>query len=277
MANDFTVLMSVYAKEKPEYLKKSLESVLFDQTIPPKEMILVKDGKLTEGLDRVINEINVIHPMRIIELAENHGLGYALRIGMEQVRTSLVARMDSDDIAVHDRFESQLMTFEDHPQVDVLGGMISEFEGDPDKIYGYRVLPESDKEIKLLLKKRSPLNHMTVMARVEKILASGNYIQQRSYEDYYLWLRMQKNGSVFMNMPKVLVNVRAGNEMIRKRKGSVLFMQEMAFQMRALREGLMPFGSFLLNMPTRVLSRLFPRKLMAKVYKKYLRQKDLIG
>jgi hypothetical protein len=277
MENDFTVLMSVYAKENPEYLKRSLESVLFDQAVPPKEVILVKDGRLTEGLDRVINEISANYPLRIIELPENRGLGYALRIGMEQVRTSLVARMDSDDIAERDRFESQLEVFEAYPKTDVLGGMISEFEHDPDKIYGYRVLPENDEEIKRLSRIRNPLNHMTVMARVEKILGAGNYVPQRGYEDYYLWLRMQKNGCVFKNISKVLVNVRAGSEMIQKRKGRGLFRQEMAFQMRALREGLIPVGAFLLNVPTRVLPRLFSRKIMAKIYKSFLRQKDYIG
>ena len=52
--SSFSVLMSVYYKEKPAYLKTSIESML-NQTIPPDEFVIVKDGPLSKELDAVID------------------------------------------------------------------------------------------------------------------------------------------------------------------------------------------------------------------------------
>lgn len=57
----YTVLMSVYIKEKAEYLKLSIQSML-DQTVPPDEFILVKDGPLTTELDAVVDYYNQKYP-----------------------------------------------------------------------------------------------------------------------------------------------------------------------------------------------------------------------
>lgn len=44
---EFSVLMSVYYKENPEYLKRALDSIL-NQTITADEIVLIKDGPLTK-------------------------------------------------------------------------------------------------------------------------------------------------------------------------------------------------------------------------------------
>lgn len=50
---EFSVLMSVYYKENPEYLKRALDSIL-NQTITADEIVLIKDGPLTKELDDAI-------------------------------------------------------------------------------------------------------------------------------------------------------------------------------------------------------------------------------
>ena len=45
MEEKYSVLMSVYHKEKPEYLRQSLESI-FTQTIQTDDFVLVCDGPL---------------------------------------------------------------------------------------------------------------------------------------------------------------------------------------------------------------------------------------
>ena len=46
---DFSVLMSVYKKENPSYMRDCLNSV-FNQTLQPTEVVLVEDGPLTQEL-----------------------------------------------------------------------------------------------------------------------------------------------------------------------------------------------------------------------------------
>ena len=94
----YTVLMSVYYKEKPEYLSLSIESML-NQTVKPDEFIIVKDGPLTTELDEVINNFVTAYPkmFNIIVNETNLGLGPALAKGIENSKNELIARMDSDD------------------------------------------------------------------------------------------------------------------------------------------------------------------------------------
>ena len=45
----FSVLLSIYFKENSSYFRESLRSV-FEQLLPPDEVILVEDGPLTDDL-----------------------------------------------------------------------------------------------------------------------------------------------------------------------------------------------------------------------------------
>ncbi len=112
----FSVLLSVYRKEKPEYLKMSLESIRL-QTVEPDEIILIEDGVLTKELYLVIEEyLKVLPNMRVYKFDKNKGLGLALRKGVELSRYELVARMDTDDIAEPERFRIQMDFMENNPQ-----------------------------------------------------------------------------------------------------------------------------------------------------------------
>ena len=42
----YSVLMSVYTNENPNYFKASIESMV-NQTLPPEEIVIVKDGPIT--------------------------------------------------------------------------------------------------------------------------------------------------------------------------------------------------------------------------------------
>ena len=211
---EFSVLMSVYIKEKPEFLERALESI-YNQTLKPKEVILVKDGLLTEELDTIISkEIRKFNKSNIdftcIQLEKNMGLGTALQTGLEKCYCDYIARMDSDDIAVSDRFEKQVNYIKKNPQISVVGGYINEFieEG---KIIRTKTMPLKYKELYKYGKYRNPLNHMTVLFRKKDIIDSGGYQPMPGLEDYYLWSRMLAQKYRIANIDKVLVNARLGN------------------------------------------------------------------
>lgn len=214
----YTVLMSVYIKEKPEYLSKSIDSML-NQTIKPDEFIIVEDGPLTNELYSVLNkyekENNIIKRIR---LEKNGGLGNALNIGLKQSKNELVARMDSDDISLSDRCEKELKCFEQDDELVIVGGQIDEFVDTTDNVISSRNVPLSNEEIKKFARRRSPFNHPTVMYKRSKVLDCGGYTSSGRKEDLDLFLAMVFAGYKCKNINETLLFYRAGADNLQRRK-----------------------------------------------------------
>ena len=217
---NYSVLMSVYQKEKPEYLQLSVESML-QQTVPPMEFVLVCDGPLTEELDTVIDAFDTRFPdlIKIVRLENNMGLGTALNIGLQRCSYELVARMDSDDLAREDRCQRQLEIFTRNPLISMVSGTVEEFSITPDKVDARRIVPENHEEILRFAKKRCPFNHPCIMYRKSAVAASGGYQPFYLLEDYWLWIRMLMNGAVGYNIQQPLLWMRAGSDMYKRRAG----------------------------------------------------------
>ena len=216
----FSVLMSLYIKERPEYLKASLESVL-NQTVKPNQIVVVKDGPLTEELEAVLESFVSEEPelYTIVPLEQNQGLGLALREGIQHCNYELIARMDTDDIARKDRFELQLTEFENDPELDICGSHVLEFEGATDNIVAKRRVPLIDSEIKNYQKRRDAFNHPTVMFKKSSVLKAGNYQSCMLMEDTYLWVNMFLTGAKAKNIDDYLVYFRIGKDMFERRGG----------------------------------------------------------
>ena len=214
-----SVLMSVYIKEKPEYLKAAIDSILA-QTYPVSEIMLVEDGPLTDELYDVLAVYQNEYPMviRTFAFKNNMQLGRALEKGVELCKNELIARMDTDDIAEPDRIEKQVAFMNNHPEVHVVGGSIREFndEGTIDRV---KYMPQTQEAITEYAKLRNPLNHMTVMFRRSAILEVGNYKHFPFLEDYSLWSRMLTSGYQIRNMEDVLVKARTSMALVRRRSG----------------------------------------------------------
>lgn len=212
--------MSVYYKEKAEYLKLALDSII-NQTLKPNEIVLVQDGKLTNELQAVITDYLQKYPyiFKTYALKQNQGLGKALNFGMQKCSNELIARMDTDDIAEPNRFELQIKEFAQDKELMLCGGQIAEFADNQAEITGYRNVPLKHNEILSFAKKRNPFNHMTVMFKKQAVQNVGGYADMPYFEDYWLWSRILKSGYKTKNIDQVLVRVRAGQDMIARRGG----------------------------------------------------------
>lgn len=214
-----SVLMSVYKNDSPDFLKLALESIYEHQTVKPDEIVIVIDGPVgNEILDTL--EAFCSDKQNIVKCCaqeKNMGLGEALRIGAQQCTGEYIFRMDADDVSCPMRFEHQLAFLEEHPEVDVVGGAIGEFEEDFHKVILNRCCPETQSQIIRTLRKRNPMNHMTVCIRRKALEAAGGYLPLKLMEDYYLWARMLVNNCVFANMPETLVWVRIGAGFVSRR------------------------------------------------------------
>ena len=269
---DVSILMSVYIKEKPEYFKEALESVI-DQTILVKEILLVLDGPITDQLQSVIDEYQKSNPslIRLVRLEKNVGLGKALAIGVEACNSQLIARMDTDDIMLSTRIERQVAQFENDPKLTILGSNIDEFYDSTDSIVGRRVVPETNEEIRNFSKRRNPFNHMTVMFKKEAVLAVGNYQPMMGFEDYYLWVRLLKAGYKGRNIQDSLVYARTGEDMYARRGGTKYFINGLKGRKAIYHAGLGSFSDYLISCSAHVVVSLLPNSLRGKIYEKKLR------
>lgn len=269
---DISVLMSVYYKEKPEYFKESIDSVL-NQTVKAKEIVLVKDGPLTDELNKVIDLcINEDAGLfKIISLKENVGLGRALAIGVENCNYDLIARMDTDDICREDRFEKQLIEFKNNQNLDIIGSDIIEFEESIYKPLDRRVVPHSHNEIHNRAKLRNPFNHMTVMYKKNSVIKVGNYRDAEGAEDYFLWARMLLNGCIARNLAYSLVYARIGEKMIERRGGIKYCISAIKIRREIYRLGFSNWVEFLFSSGLITFSSLIPSKIRSFFYRKFLR------
>ena len=269
----FSIAMSVYHKDDAVFFDRALQSITEEQTIMPSEIVLVCDGPLNSGLDAVIDVYRKRYPIfNIIRLPQNKGLGNALKLAVENASYELLARMDSDDVAVSDRFEQQISFFEEHPENDIVGGDITEFIGEEKNIVGKRVVPKTDSEIKEYMKKRAAFNHVSVMYKKSAVQAAGGYLDWFWNEDYYLWIRMQLNNAVFANTGTVLVNVRVGEEMYQRRGGKKYFQSEYGLQKLMLDKKMIGVATFIGNVGKRVIVQmLLPNKVRGWVFKRFAR------
>lgn len=267
----YSVLISLYSKERPDYLRLSLESI-FHQSLPPNEVILVEDGPLTNELYAVLDEYECSYSqLKRIPLAINGGLGNALNEGIKHCSNELVARMDTDDICFPDRFERQVKFMNDNPDIDVSGTWIEEFENDIDNIVSIRKVPTNHTDISNYIKKRSPLNHPTVIFRKSAVLKAGNYQSFLLFEDWYLWARMMVNGAKFANIPVCLLHFRVSPDMMKRRGGLRYAKSSFRLQNEFYHLGLISRFQAIRNGVIRSIVYLMPNKIRSLIYATLLR------
>ena len=187
---NYSVLLTVYKKDNPEYFRLSLESMI-NQSVPSNDIVVVKDGFVPETIENIIFELQKNHPeIHSIQLEKNMGLGLALNEGLKVCQNELIARMDADDISLPTRCEKQLALFEADPELDIVGCPVKEFVDTPDNIVGKRDVPLENEAIRKYARKRDPFNHPTVMYRKSKVMLYGPYGNYRKNQDTDIWIKI---------------------------------------------------------------------------------------
>ena len=270
---EYSVLMSVYHKEKPECLRQAIESIQ-TQTLSTNDFVLVCDGPLNEQLDGVIatKQQEMGKTLNVVRLAKNGGLGNALNEGIKHCKNELVARMDSDDIAYPDRCEKQIAVFNTHPEVSICSGIVEEFTTDPNTVDTRRVPPKTHVEIVEFAKKRNPFNHPCVMYKKSAVEAAGSYQDFYLLEDYYLWLRMLMAGYRGYNIQEPLLHMRAGSDMYLRRAGWKYAKTQARLFKFMKQQGFIGEGQYIKSCVIRSGSSLAPNWLRKFMFEKVLRK-----
>jgi cellulose synthase/poly-beta-1,6-N-acetylglucosamine synthase-like glycosyltransferase len=269
----YSVLMPFWYKEKPEYLKASIESMA-KQTIQPAEFVLVRDYEIPQELLDIVKESVASIPVKYVDAYElfGQGLGAILARGVEQCSCELIARMDSDDIAFPDRCEKQLEIFNNNPGLAIVGGTIAEFSDSIDNIISYRVLPENNKDIVRFARLRCPFNHPAVMYRKNIILKIGNYSSLPRCEDYDLWYRVLNAGYEGYNIVDPLLYYRSGLSML-KRRDKKHIDQYILLKKRMKKNGFINGIDFVISVNMQQFSYNLPYFVQKFIYSNFLRKK----
>ena len=269
---EYSVLISVYYKEKAEYLIECLESMVH-QTVQPSEIVIVKDGKLTAELEDVLTKYKTKYQrlFKFVCLEKNVGLGLALAEGIKNCSHELIARMDSDDISIPNRCELQLREFAKDSLLDVCGGYIKEFCDSKEKVVSIRKVPLVDSEIKEYQKRRDAVNHVTVMFKKSKVLEAGNYQHALLMEDSLLWTNMILHGATFKNIDDYLVYVRTGADMFKRRRGLKYFKKYKNGRKIILQTGYISKWDYYYTLLVQLIFSILPNSVREFVYEKLLR------
>ena len=240
MTDNYSVLMSVYYKEKPEYLKEAIDSIL-NQTVKTDDFVIVCDGPLTEGLDKVIADYVKTYSglFTVYRLSRNMGLAKALNNGILQCKNELIARMDSDDI---------------------------------NNTGNSRIVPEKNEDIITFAKKRSPFNHPTIMYKKSAVIAAGFYEDYRFFEDYNLWATMLNMGYKGYNIQENLLYMRGGEEMYKRRGGFSYVGCIYRFKKHLKKIGFIGEKDFLVGVLGHAVVSIIPNGIREKIYSKLLRK-----
>ena len=260
----FSVLMSVYIKEKPCFLRHCLDS-LHNQILRADEIVLVEDGEITKELESVILEYACFMPIKTVKLSCNQGLAAALNEGLKHCSHDLVARMDTDDVSLPNRFKCQIEFMMLHPDVDVCGSWFEEKNQALEGKSFVKKLPISHEAITRYARHFSPMCHAACMYKKKAVVAGGGY-PLIFPEDYALWSLMLMNGYRFQNIPEILMCVRGGDGLI-ARRGLEFFKGEVGLLVYQKSIGFLNLGNFLINFMTHAIIRLSPffvRKILYK-------------
>ena len=215
--------MSVYKSEKGPLLERALQSVWDDQTRKPDQIVLVVDGPVPEELELIVDSLQLTvnasgtATMTVVKLPVNGGLTKALNVGLQHVTSDLVARMDSDDIAAPNRFELQERFLEKHPEIDIVGGSMQEFD-DEHECLNVRHYPQTHEEACKYIVKACPLAHPAVMMRKRMFDEGLKYDERyRMSQDIKLWYDAILAGYKIANLPDVCLYFRQQGDVFRRR------------------------------------------------------------
>ncbi len=266
----FSLLMAIYAGDRPEFFGQAFTSTVNDQTRRPDEVVIVQDGEVPAELSDCLATLTAASPVPVVHvvLPRNVGLGPALVAGLSRCSYDVVARMDADDVSEPTRFEQQLPLLE--AGADIVGTGLREFvrdPSDPADVLGTRTPPTDPHKIARAARFHDPFNHPTVVYRRRAVQAAGGYQDLPLMEDYLLFARMIAAGARPANLAEPLVNYRVGDGAYARRGGWQMLASELSLQRRLRRLGFTTPLQYGRNLLVRGGYRLIPEGIRRVAYR----------
>lgn len=266
----FSLLLPVYAGDRPDYLAQAFRSSVHEQSLRPDQVVLVRDGPVPPELEERIRALVGTSPVEtsLVSIEVNRGLAHALEIGLEHCRHDIVARMDADDVSLPRRFELQLARMAEG--FDLVGSGMIEFVDRIDEVVATRTPHSGQDAIAKYSRFHDPFNHPTVVYRATAVREAGGYRPMGLMEDYWLFARMISAGARVANIREPLVAYRVGDGAYARRGGVAQLRAEIRLQREFRRMGFTSRLEYLRNVAIRGGYRLVPENLRRVGYRAML-------
>lgn len=269
---EYSVLISVYHQDRAEWFEAAVDSMA-RQSLPPHEIVIVEDGRLTDELYSAEKRCIERYPdwIRVVSLEENRGLAAAMRRGICECRCEWIARMDADDISEPTRCEEELrMAMAEG--ADIVGCDCEEFIDTIQNPTAKRLFPASHDELIRFSRRRTPFCHPAIMVKKSAVLEAGNYKDVYLHEDYDLFVRIFAHGYRGCSVKKILYHVRVGRDFYYRRGGMRYVKALLTYNVQLLRSGWMKPIDFILRSCGNILVGLAPVGLRSWFYRRLLRK-----
>jgi hypothetical protein len=272
LAERLSLLLPVWAGDRPDHLSAAFRSTVDEQTRRPDQVVIVRDGPVGDALARRLDELAATSPVpvELVALERNVGLGMALDAGLARCAHDVVARMDADDISLPHRFAVQLPVMA--AGIDLMGAGLLEIGAHAGDVVGVRTPPTDPADIVARARFADPFHHPTVLFRAELVRAVGGYTDFALMEDYLLWAKMIVAGARVANVAEPLVKYRVGAGAYARRGGLRQLRAELALQRRFRTIGFTSRGQCLRNVLVRGGYRLVPERLRRLAYRRVIAQ-----
>jgi glycosyltransferase involved in cell wall biosynthesis len=196
-----SVVMTAWNREL--YIGESIDSVL-RQTYENFELIVVDDG----STDDTCGVVEAFKDSRIRLFRRPHsGIISSANFGVSEARGKYVARLDSDDISLPERFRLQVSALELHPLAVLCYTDYDYFGGNShDQKRGKFIQDSMLIAIKMCF--MNPIAHSSVMYHKTAFERAGGYLSKTPVaEDYSLYTRLILDGC-FIAIPRRLIKYR---------------------------------------------------------------------
>lgn len=184
---DLSVVMAVY--NQAETLNPAVKSIL-EQSFSDFILVIVDDHSTDETSELLRQWRQKDKRIKVITNSRHLGLAKSLNLGLKQVKTKLIARMDADDVALPERLKRQRDYLLSHPKIGLLGTAVRLIDeaGKPLRV---KQLPASPEKIRRQILSGCPFIHSTWMLPRSVLLEFGGYNEAFPYaQDFELALRI---------------------------------------------------------------------------------------
>lgn len=222
MNNTIAIIFPIYKNDRETYLRSACESIL-NQTYSDIHLYIGVDGPVGEDLYSCLKEYEQKENVTIQWFSENRGLAVVLNDLLDicfENGYEYIARMDADDISMLDRLEKQMTFLQHNPEVDVVGGSITEIDENGTSRNKTIIYPQTPEECRNFFARRNPHAHPAVMFRRSFFEKAGCKYrpEYRQNQDTMLWYDGLMKGVKMANIPDVVLQFRMTDSLFKKRR-----------------------------------------------------------
>lgn len=265
----FDIVLCVYKHDTLTGFKGAFESILLS-TLKPASIIIVFDGWVKPTISEFVERRIKTHPITLIQNEVNYGLTFSLNKAISYSKSEWIVRVDADDLNLPGRIDESFREIEEHP-CDVFGSQILEINSDT-RVRRIRSVPISHIEIRQYMKKRNPMNHMSIIIRRSAFNLVGGYPDIPYAEDYALWASLMAKGCIFRNSRNILVHANVNDDFYKRRGGLRYAGYQVRLQQHLYQAQIISKVDALKNITTRLFIQLLPNSIRKYVYNYALRK-----